>query len=130
MTDMMQLKKPDRNRIEIIAVVLIIVIVAFLVAANIYYQRQESHQRALYYQLQIMRSAINLFKVVERRNPSNLAELAKSVYSFPGDMETRKYLSNVPFDKAGNLVDPFGKIYMYDHSTGWVRSSTSGYEMW
>lgn len=126
----MKMVSLKRNKLEHVAVILVVMLVAFLVGANIYYQRQESRQRALYYQLQIIRSGINLFKVVNKRNPNNLVELAKNVYNFPGDMETRRYLSNVPFDKQGNLIDSFGNNFFYDPKSGWIRSSTGGYEMW
>lgn len=119
-----------RNKFEYVVIVAIVLVVAMLVGANIYFQRQESRQKALYYELQMIRSGINLFKVVENRNPKNLAELARDVYQFPGDKETRKYLTNVPFNDKGELVDPFGNGFIYDYKTGWIRSSTSGYEMW
>lgn len=126
----MQIKSPHRNILEYAVIITVVLVVAFLVGANIYYQRIDTRQRAMYYELQMIRSGINLFKVVEKRNPKNLVELAKGIYRFPGDEETRKYLTNVPFNEGGELVDPFGNEFIYDYKTGWVRSSTSGYEMW
>lgn len=126
----MVVSKPKRNLVEHIVVLGVIIIVALLIGANIYYQREGTKQKALSYQLQLIRSSVNLFKVVEKRNPNNLAELARAIYTFPGDAETRKFLTNVPFDKAGTLVDPFGNNYIYDPSNGWIRSGTPGYEMW
>ena len=126
----MLVKSINRGVLEYIIVIAVIVVVAFLVGANIYYQRQGDKQKALYYELQMLRGGINLFKVVEERNPGNLAELAHGTYKFPGDKETKKFLYNVPFDKGGILVDPFGNQFMYDNETGWIRSSTRGYEMW
>ncbi len=119
-----------RNYIEYFVIVAVVAVVVCLVGANIYYQRLDTRQKALYYELQMIRSGINLFKVVNNSNPKNLAELAKGVYNFPGDAETRKFLTNVPFDKMGNMIDPFGNNFVYDFSTGWIRSSTTGYEMW
>ena len=126
----MEIKSPDRNYIEYVVVLAVVLVVSALVGANIYYQRLGSKQKALYYELQMMRTGINLFKVVEKRNPRNLTELARGVYRFPGEDETKKYLSNVPFDGRGKLVDPFGNEFIYDYNTGWIRSVTSGYEMW
>ena len=126
----MKISNPKRNSLEFVVIICVILVVAFLVGANIYYQRQDTKQKALYYELQVIRNGINLFKVVERRNPRTLVELAQGVYQFPQDKETKKYLTNVPFDDNGNLVDPFKNLFFYDHETGWVRSSTSGYEMW
>lgn len=126
----MKFESPSRNIIEHLVFVVVVLVVGFLVGANIYYQRMDTKQKTLYYQLQIMRNAVNLYKVVEKKNPENLLVLAESIYSFPGDRETRKYLMNVPLDRGGKLVDPFGSMYIYDVKTGWVRTSTSGYEMW
>lgn len=126
----MEFKNPDRNQFEYFVVVIIIAVVAMLVGANIYYQRQAAKQKSLYYELQVIRSGINLFKVVEKRSPKNLTELARGTYKFDSDKDTKKFLYNVPFDKSGNLVDPFGNVFMYDYNTGWIRSSTKGYEMW
>jgi len=126
----MKLRNPSRNKLEYVVILAVVVVVTVLVGANIYYQRQSGKQKALYYELQMLRTGINLFKVVESRNPKNLAELAHGIYRFPGDNETRKYLSNVPFDEKGGLVDPFGNGFIYDFETGWVRSSSSGYEIW
>ena len=126
----MPINRPKRNQLEQIVFIVVVLVVAFLVGASIYYQRQEARQRALFYQLQIIRSAVNLYKIVEKRNPANLTELARGIYKFAGDRETRKFMTNVPFGKEGGLVDPFGNKYFYDYKTGWVRSSTHGYEMW
>jgi type II secretory pathway pseudopilin PulG len=126
----MKFKEPERSFIEHVVVVVVVLVVAFLVGATIYYQRQDTQQKALFYQLQIIRSSINLFKIVDKRNPHNLIEVATGFYKFPGDVETKKYLTNVPFDREGNIIDPFGRPYLYDSATGWVRSGTSGYEMW
>lgn len=121
---------PDRNKWEYLILVVVVLTVATLVSANIYFQRQNNRQKALYYELQMLRSGINLFKVVEKRNPRNLNELAHGTYQFPGEMETKKYLYNVPFNTEGKLVDPFDNEFLYDYKTGWIRSSTEGYEIW
>lgn len=130
MSDPTKLAHPKRNFLEQLILVLVMVVVASLVGVNVYYQRQDTKQRALTYELQIIRSSINLFKIVEKRNPRNLKELAAAVYTFPGDRETKKFLINVPFDNDGSLVDPFGNSFFYDANAGWVRSGTPGYEMW
>lgn len=122
--------KPRRNSLEYLLIIAVVLVVGFLVGANIYYQRLDAKQKALYYELQMIRGGINLFKIVQERNPRNLTELAQGVYKFPGEMETKKYLTNVPFGKDGEMIDPFGNPFFYDYKTAWLRSSTSGYEMW
>lgn len=126
----MNISGQKRSGIEYVVITMVVLLVALLVGANIYYQQEEEKQKSLYYELQMIRGGINLFKIVEQRNPTNLVELGRGVYKFPGDMETKKYLTNVPFNGSGEMVDPFGNEFFYDFKTGWVRSATSGYEMW
>lgn len=109
-------------------------IVAFLtvaiMAASLHFERQLSNQKAMFYQLQAIRTSVNLYKAINRRNPENLGILVMDVYSFPGEEETRKYLHGMSANEKGELLDPFGNPYSYDYVSGWVRSSTPGYEYW
>lgn len=121
---------PRRRIFEYLAYAAVIMIVLFLVGSNLYYQNKLSRQKTLFYQLEILRSSINLYKVINKGNPPSLIVLAKGVYQFPGDTETKRYIENAPIDKMGQVVDPFGGAYTYDSETGWVRSATKGYEFW
>lgn len=122
--------KPERKWFEHVLVVLLVVVVGFLVASNLYYQDRSGKQKMLFYQLQILRSSINLYKFINANNPANLEVLAVGIYKFPGEELARKYIENAPIDKDGKVVDPFGESYYYDAQTGWLRSSSSGYEFW
>lgn len=126
----MGFERPQRKWFERLLVALLIVVVGVLVSSNVYYQNKSGKQRTLFYQLQILRSSINLYKLINLKNPENLEALATEIYKFPGEGLTRRYIENAPIDKNGNVVDPFGNKYYYDARTGWVRSSTSGYEFW
>lgn len=119
-----------RKWYEGLSVTLIVIAVAFLVGSNVYYQQRAGKQRALFYQLQILRNSLNLYKMVNRKNPENLKVLATGIYKFPGDELTRRYVDNAPIDARGEVVDPFSNPYDYDSATGWLRSSTRGYEFW
>lgn len=122
--------KPERKWFEHVLVVLLVVVVGFLVASNLYYQDRSGKQKMLFYQLQILRSSINLYKFINGTSPANLEAVATSIYKFPGEELARRYIENAPIDKDGKVVDPFGKPYYYDGHTGWLRSSSSGYEFW
>jgi hypothetical protein len=41
-----------------------------------------------------------------------------------------KYIEGMAVDNESNLLDTFGAPYRYESKTGWVRSSTKGYESW
>ncbi len=120
----------QRKWFEKVLVVLLVIVVGFLVGSNVYYQYKSGKQRTLFYQLQILRSSINLYKLINNENPQDLKAIAAGYYKFPGDVVTKRYIENAPIDKDGNVVDPFSKAYYYDARTGWIRSATAGYEFW
>ena len=126
----MVMQKPARKWFEYLLVLAVIIVVSFLVGSNVYYQQRAGKQRVMFYQLQILRSAINLFKVVNKAAPHSLVELAVGYYKFPGEGLTKRYIENPPIDEKGRVVDPFGNPYYYDSKTGWIRCATQGYEFW
>lgn len=122
--------KPSRKWFEQVLIIALVAVVGFLVASNSYYQNKSGKQRTMFYQLQILRSSINLYKFINGTNPENLELLATGHYKFPGDDLSRRYIDSAPINKEGNVVDPFGEPYYYDKATGWIRSASSGYEFW
>jgi len=126
----MGFEKPQRKWFEQVIVFLLIFVVGLLTMTNIYYQNKSNKQKAMFYQLQILRSSINLYKLINGRNPSNLEILANGAYKFPGEELARRYIENAPIDKDGIVVDPFERPYYYDAQTGWIRSASKGYEFW
>lgn len=126
----MEMKQPRRSVWEnVLLVVVFLAILGFL--AHSYFLEQKVYkQKALQYQLIIMRQGIMMFNMVERRYPTSLIELAASTYRLPGEKVNRRYVERFPIDKDGGILDPFGSPYTYDAKMGWVRSSTPGYEYW
>lgn len=119
-----------RKWYEVLLVLVLVGSVAGLMGASSYYEYKSNQQKSLLYQLQILRNTLNLYKLVTKSNPESLAELATGSYTFPGEEVARPYIQNAPIDKEGRVVDPFGSEYEYDSETGWIRSSTTGYEFW
>lgn len=115
------------ERIVLIAVAVLTIII---MSVSIYFERRVSNQKTMYYQLQALRTAVNLYKAVNMRNPDSLRELAIGEFSFPGEAERRRYLEGPIFNRKGVAIDPFGNPYNYDPLNGWVRSTTPGYEYW
>lgn len=118
-------KKKEKWVLAVAAVVTFI-----LMLSSLSFERQMSNQKLMFYQLQAIRTSVNLYKAITRNNPSSLAELATSEYQFPGEEQKRPYLVDPTINGNGVVVDPFGNPYIYDTRTGWVRSSTKGYELW
>lgn len=126
----MELKSPQRKWWEnVLFVVVFVGMFAFVV--NSYVLEQKAYkQRALYYQLMLMRQGISLFTVMEKRAPESLVELAVSSFKMPDGSVSHRYVERFPVTPEGQLLDPFGNPYKYDKKMGWVMSSTPGYEFW
>ena len=124
------LTHPRRGMIEnVLLAVVFVSMLAFFV--NSYYLEQRVYkQRALHYQLTILRQGIKMFDLVEKKYPDSLLRLATTSYGVSGEEPARFYIVNFPISSNGQLLDPFGNPYKYDAKKGWVMSSTPGYPFW
>ena len=119
-----------RRNMERLIFVAVAVLTVGVLIASINFERRMSNQKLLFYQLQAIRTSINLYKAIERRNPTSLVELDRAEYQFPDEEMKRRFLEIPCKSPNGVCNDPFGNPYVYDSKTGWVRSSTSGYALW
>lgn len=105
------------------------------------YQRltMEAREAALKAGLTHIRLSIKLFKALNNRHPRDLKELLEKDVILParigsdpytGSFFKEKYLTALAQDAKGNILDPFGRGYVYDDARGEVKSSTKGYEQW
>lgn len=116
--------------VERVASVAVAVLTVAIFLVSMYFERQLNNQKLMFYQMQSIRTSINLYKAIKGHNPATLRELVFSEYKFPGEEVLRRYIENPNLDEAGDLVDPFGHPYLYDSESGWIRSTTGGYEYW
>lgn len=80
-----------------------------------------------------IRKGIELYQVLEGRNPADLKSLVHKRYVIATRQDTffsGEYLRAQAQDKEGNLLDPFGNRYRYDSKNGTVAPETKGYEKW
>lgn len=119
-----------RKKIERAVFVAVALLTLAIVSVSIYFEQQISNQKTMYYQLQAIRTSVNLYKAINKKNPKELWQLEVEDYRFPGEEERRKFLQGFDTDDERRVLDPFGNPYVYDAMTGWVRSSTKGYEYW
>lgn len=126
----MSLTSPTRRWVEVLVLVLFLAVFGVLSFMNLQTERRLMHQKSLFFELQILRNAINLYKVVNKVQPPSLMVLATEVYRVPGEETTHAYMQSSPVDRDGSVQDPFGRKYQYDPATGWIRSTTEGYEFW
>ena len=119
-----------RRNYERIALSVIAVFTILIMGTAVYFEKKLSDQKAMYYQLQALRTSVNLYKAINKKNPESLNVLIDEEYQFPDEDLPRRYLTNPTVNGRGEIVDPFGRPYLYSPVTGWVRSSTPGYEYW
>lgn len=119
-----------KRNFERIVLMAVAIATVGIMGLTVRFERQLSNQKAMFYQLQALRISVNLYKAINRVNPSNLKALMVETYRFPGEDQSRRYLQSPTTNKKGELIDPFGSPYIYDVMTGWVRSSTDGYAYW
>ena len=86
-----------------------------------------------------IRTSIQLFRMLNGRNPKSLNELVEKDVMLParigpgpysGSLIKRKYLLANAVDRNGNVLDPFGGHFSYDPARGEVKSGTKGCELW
>ncbi len=120
--------KRKRPAYEIVIVTAIVVLTVAL-SIGLYSARSRVIKgNLLVSELANLRASILLYQKLNRANPPDLAVLVSTTYEIG---ETRQpYLERLPADAGGELRDPFGGAYRYDPRTGWVSSTTSGYERW
>lgn len=90
-----------------IFLVTVVVLLSVMLAIGIYRgQTKVEKGRLLMHELSMMRAEISRYKMTNRENPPNLGII------------------------HGVTIDPFGAPYGYDTNSGWVKSTSRGYELW
>lgn len=124
-----QTKKP-RARFEWI-IIAVVLVASIVIAFGIYTKRDEARKgKMLLSELANIRSAVTMYKTLNKANPPSLAALTKLNYSFEAGQPGKPYLENVKVVNTTDVVDPFGNSYKYDNQRGWVVSGTKGYDKW
>jgi len=120
----------SRKTFESSILVAIAVVTFGIMLISLRYEGKLNNQKTLFYQIQAIRTAINLYKAINRTNPPTLIALVTETYTFPDEERHRTYLEGASLGDSGSFSDPFGNPYTYDADSGWVHSSTKGYEFW
>lgn len=108
----------------------VVIVAVFLLGSTYGFQHKLEKEKALHSQLQGLRSAVLLYKAVNKVNPTALEVLANGVFQLPDESLARKYIEHPPTISNGKFLDPFGNVYTYDGKSAWIRSTTKGYESW
>ena len=111
---------------SLVGILLVIAISNFLTSVRLV------REVALRSELGNIRTAVILYITLNRRYPASLRDMVREGYTLPtgSGLIKYKYIEGMAVDKDGNLLDTFGAPFTYESKTGWVKSSTKGYESW
>lgn len=118
-----------RSTLEIVIVVVIVALVVVLSVGIYAGQNKLNKGKVLISELTAMRAGVTLYKKLNKINPPSLDVLANERYE-AGDGRRHSYLDKVHRNEESNIIDPFGQSYRYNAKSGWVQSTTKGYERW
>ncbi len=124
--------KPKKTRARYEVIIILIVILAGAVVAFGINRAQSKAEKGnlLISELEQIRSAVTMYKTLNKSNPPDLVSLTKMSYTFAPGEAPKNYLANIKENKKGQLIDPFGNPYKYDTKSGWVSCMTEGYSKW
>ena len=111
---------------SLVGILLVIAISNFLTSVRLV------REVALRSELGHIRTAVIIYITVNRRYPVSLRDMVREGYTLPtgSGLIKYKYIEGMAVDKDGNLLDTFGAPFTYESETGWVKSSSKGYERW
>ncbi len=125
---------------EALVTLCLIGVLTGVVIVKYYRVFQEARETAIKSELVNIRTSINLFKLLNNRNPQSLKEMTEKKVMIPArigpDRYTgpvflkESYLKEYATDKEGNIIDAFGNPFVYDAIKGEVRTTTKGYDAW
>lgn len=126
----MEMKTMKRSPLEMVVLLIVFVsLLAFMVNSYVL-ERRVFKEKALLYELTLLRQGVDLYVLMEKKKPANLLDLAVATYTLPNEQVKQRYLERVHVNDKGQVIDPFGMPYTYDATGGWVASATPGYLNW
>ena len=120
---MMKKKRPAYE----IFIVAVCVVLSVLISGALYAGRLKIQKgQLLQTELGSFRRAIMAYRLEHRANPPSLDALTERADGGEG----APYIGVLPGFKEGRAIDPFGNPYVYEPESGWVSSSSVGFERW
>ena len=108
----------------------ILAISALLALSAHRFNERQARQQALHEELKLLRTGEILYASINGRIPENLEDLTDEGFCLPGDEADRRFVERPPRIAEGMFVDPFGNPYRFEQASGWIKSTTPGYEFW
>ena len=121
------MKTMMKNSLLVVMALMAVLVTVFLFRMEI----RINSMKVMREQLLSLRTSVRLFRAIEGRNPESMFELLDGEYSFPGEERRRFFVDRLFVDGGGVVaLDPFGSPYTLAPNSGWVRSSSPGFEYW
>jgi hypothetical protein len=92
--------------------------------AGIWQSKKQMNERILLLELTQLRSAIQIYKNKNHKNPENIHQLFQEDNGFTPSPRA------LTLDDNGNPKDPFGNVYLYDKNSAAIISQTKKYKNW
>lgn len=109
--------------------VTIVVILTVILGLGLYSGRDKVQKsKMLIQELGVMRAGIAHYKMINKKVPSSLEELATATHGAKGN--EKPFIEGLHIGEDKTVIDPFGNSYKYDPKIGWVSSQTAGFERW
>lgn len=109
--------------------VIIVVVLTVILGVGLYSGRDKvAKSKILIQELSMLRNGAAHYNMINKHPPASLKELSTATYDF-GD-EQRSFLDSAPLSSNDSIIDPFGNPYSYDPKSGWISSTTPGFERW
>lgn len=124
------------SSLTLIELLIALCLISVLAGAFIYFAGsalRAGREEALRNELSNIRMSLELYRVINERNPENLTELMNQNLTLKSDrgiILEKEYLRPFRIDKEGHLLDPFMSRYSYNMKTGVVKSQTIEYQDW
>ena len=102
----------------------VVVIAIGITGVSIHMAKQAQNEQTMISELAQLRTAVQMYKSVFHSNPADLSAALTAKYPFaPPQWSMQR-------NAQGQPMDPFESPYAYDAKSGWIKSTTSGYESW
>ncbi|MBU0505395.1 MAG: hypothetical protein ABII18_05545 [bacterium] len=106
----------------------IIAVLLGLYGNVLFHARSDYQEIQLLYELRTLRMATQTFQIAYGHKPGSFEELKKA--TFVDAKGKKRYYLPIKMRAQKELIDPFGKPYLYEAQTGWIKSSSINYTAW
>lgn len=116
-----------KNKILILTIIALIIMGFEAVVINRTMMRLADQQtKSLILQLRHLRTGVALYLMMNKKNPASFADL--NSLQLDERISSNLDFELYPTDDKGNILDSFGNSLVMDPNTGWIKTTTNGFE--